>query len=246
VIAALGAAPAAAADLATKAPQAAPPAPSWAGFYLGGSIGGGMAALPVNDRGCFDCVQAGLDFKPGGFVGGVYVGYNWQLSPLFLVGVETDFNWTSFKADETSCFQCVRSSSTFNLSSKLDHFGTVRARFGLTSGNVLAYVTAGAAYARIKASFEQIGCPGCGATAGTVQFSADDESTHWGIAAGAGIEYMPGSNLIFRAEYLYLDVATKSFNVRCVTDCITGATNFQFSSGANAHLARVGLSYKFN
>src|SRR5215475_4081649 len=77
--AALGIAPAVAADLAprtyTKAPVAVAPLPTWAGLYVGAMGGFGKETVgdtPVN-----------------GFFGGGTVGYNWQID-RYVFGIEAD------------------------------------------------------------------------------------------------------------------------------------------------------------
>src|SRR5262245_47356685 len=51
------------------APVAAPYNYSWSGFYIGGHAGGGWTD------------------GESGFVGGGQIGYNWQLSPNWVIGV---------------------------------------------------------------------------------------------------------------------------------------------------------------
>jgi outer membrane immunogenic protein len=231
-----------AADMPAKARPAPLPVavPTWSGFYIGATVGGGVASLPVHDQDCFICTLPSEDFKKGGFVGGGHIGYNWQLGPSFLLGVEADFNWGSFKAKDTTCTgPCFEFSERLSTSSKIDYFGTIRGRAGLISGNALAYVTGGAAYARIKSSFTETGT-----SDGTtfIDSFASDSSTHWGIAVGAGVEYMAGTNWVFRAEYLYLDFVKKNFEI---VEPFDGPTGFRLGKSADMHIARVGLSYKF-
>jgi outer membrane immunogenic protein len=88
----------------------------WTGFYLGGHIGG---AFDVTD-------DEELFGDEAIFVGGGHVGYNWQLSDRFLVGLEGDLDYLD--DDDT------------------EYLGTIRARLGLTRGPMLAYVTGGAAF----------------------------------------------------------------------------------------------------
>jgi outer membrane immunogenic protein len=229
-------------DLPTKArPAPAPVAvPTWSGFYIGGTVGGGIASLPVHDQDCFICTLPSEDFKKAGFVGGGHIGYNWQVGPSFLLGVEADINWGGFKAKDTTCFgTCF--DDRFSTSSKIDYFGTIRGRAGLISGNALAYVTGGAAYARIKSSFTETEN-----SDGSVflESFASDDSTHWGIAAGAGVEYMAGTNWVFRAEYLYLDFLKKNFEIIRL-GLEEGPSGFRLGKSADMHIARIGLSYKF-
>src|SRR5207248_2745394 len=164
VLAATG--PALAADVAMPAYKAAaaPAAYNWSGFYLGVTAGGGMASLAVTDMDFFGPFTNGPALKSGGAVGGVHAGYNWQFTPSFLVGLEGDFNWASFKASDTTCFGSCALNPTFDrfvASSRLDQFSTLRARFGLTSDRTLVYVTAGPAWGHIDASLARLNCPTC-------------------------------------------------------------------------------------
>jgi outer membrane immunogenic protein len=95
-----------AADIAVKAPLPAPaPVYSWTGWYVGGNVGAsfGHATTDFNGApiafaapGLLDTF-AGAGFGlsdtqyPSGFIGGGQIGYNWQYSPLIVVGLEADF-----------------------------------------------------------------------------------------------------------------------------------------------------------
>jgi outer membrane immunogenic protein len=124
---------ASAADLGTQYKAPAAPAWSWTGLYIGGNVGGGVAGLPVNDADCFECLQAGLDFKSAGVVAGLHVGYNWQFDPNFLVGLEADFDWASFSVSDNcgfaACQGPIAGFDQFLTSSKLDYISTLRARW---------------------------------------------------------------------------------------------------------------------
>ncbi|MDU1693728.1 MAG: porin family protein, partial [Bradyrhizobium sp.] len=79
---------ASAADLAarpyTKAPIAAPLAPSWTGFYIFGGGGGGLwnADTTINST-ATGAALIGLNQKQGGegWFGTVGAGYDWQVNP---------------------------------------------------------------------------------------------------------------------------------------------------------------------
>jgi outer membrane immunogenic protein len=137
-LAALGMAPAFAADLAartyTKAPAIAP-LPTWAGFYIGAM--GGYAS---------EDADGGMK---GGFAGGT-AGYNWQMGSLVL-GIETDAAWAD-----------INSSTTFfgvTAESKIRDMGTVRGRVGYAVNQVLFYGTGGFAWADNRIS---VTAPGFG------------------------------------------------------------------------------------
>ena len=117
--------PALSADLPTrKAPPAPMPvaaAFSWTGFYVGGVAGyeqnsnganeTGSDYGQLNNDGSFNCSQCGYDngeriynltaadqhFTAQGFGIGGTAGYNYQVSPMFLIGLETDLSWWNLK-----------------------------------------------------------------------------------------------------------------------------------------------------
>jgi len=235
--------PALAADVAMPAYKAAaaPAAYDWSGFYLGVTAGGGMASLPVTSMDFFVGIGA---MKSAGAVGGVHAGYNWQFTPSFLVGLEGDFNWASFKESDTTCF----GSCALNLigdrsvaSSRLDQFSTLRARFGLTSDRTLVYVTAGPAWGHIDASLGD--CPNC-SNVGLPFAIASDSSFHVGIALGAGVEYALTQNWILRGEYMHLDFSATDTVLKERSGIPVDNGGFRARSTATADLARLGISYK--
>jgi outer membrane immunogenic protein len=135
-LAALGMAPAIAADLPartyTKAPAIAP-LPTWAGFYIGAM--GGYAS------------EDGDNGIKGGFGGGT-VGYNWQ-SGIYVFGIEADAAGADISA--TANFP------GFSAEDKLRALGTVRGRVGFTYQQVLFYGTGGFAWADERASGAGLG-----------------------------------------------------------------------------------------
>jgi outer membrane immunogenic protein len=98
---------------------------SWAGPYLGGTLGYEWGTVSRNPT------------KPSGFVGGVTAGYNWQVSP-WVFGIEGDIQGTG--ADDT--FAPWKFSNPW--------FGTVRGRAGYAFSNVLVYGTAGLAFGELR------------------------------------------------------------------------------------------------
>src|SRR6186713_867469 len=70
---------ASAADLRPAAPPPVmvAPAPSWAGFYIGGHLGGGWG-----------------EDSNSAFIGGGQIGYNFQFAPNWVLGIEADISGT--------------------------------------------------------------------------------------------------------------------------------------------------------
>lgn len=224
---ALGAAPALGADLAVKAKpfvKAPLPAPfSWTGWYLGVNAGYGLgqgygtysgpAAAPASTFETFNAMPA------GGFGGG-QLGYNYQFPGGFLgsfvIGAETDIQGAGISGSRTASLATV--------DSRLNWFGTTRARVGLASGPVLSYVTAGAAYGGIDTGVS------------TATDSVTTSTTKTGWTAGGGVEAALGGNWTAKAEYLYLDLGgtdagspeTGFVNVRNEEQIFRGGLNYRF------------------
>ena len=119
------AAPASAADVPVRQQQQyykAAPAPvfNWTGFYFGGHVGYGWGDTAV-----------GGDVD--GFLGGVQLGYNWQLSRNWVFGVEADISGTDINNA---------------VPVHIDYLGTLRARVGYTWDRTMLYGTGGLAWNR--------------------------------------------------------------------------------------------------
>jgi outer membrane immunogenic protein len=142
--------------------------------------------------------------EPSGIAGGGQVGYNWQ-SGQFVFGAETDIQFSG--ADDT--FAPWKFSNPW--------FGTLRGRAGVSFNNVLLYATLGLAYGDLKGVF----------------FGLDETKTETGWAGGLGAEYGFTPNWSAKVEYLYMDLASRSFS-------ITGTDN-----GLHANMLRFGLNYHF-
>jgi outer membrane immunogenic protein len=142
--------------------------------------------------------------EPSGLMGGGQVGYNWQ-SGQFVFGAETDIQFSG--ADDT--FAPWKFANPW--------FGTLRGRAGVAFNNVLLYATLGLAYGELKGTF----------------LGLDETKTEVGWAGGVGAEYGFSPNWSARVEYLYMDLASRSFS-------ITGTDN-----GLHANMLRLGVNYHF-
>jgi len=142
--------------------------------------------------------------EPSGIAGGGQLGYNWQLGQ-FVFGLETDIQASA--ADDT--FAPYKFSNPW--------FGTLRARIGYAINNVMLYGTGGLAYGELKGEF----------------FGIEEDKTLVGWTAGAGIEYGFTQNWSAKLEYLYMDLASRTYS-------ITGVDN-----GLHSSFLRLGVNYHF-
>ncbi|MBG0807990.1 porin family protein [Methylosinus sp. H3A] len=161
-----------AADLPSRkaSPDFVPPAVAflWTGPYAGVNVGYGFT-----DRSGFD-----------GVLGGGQLGYNVQATPLFVLGLETDFQGTDISE---------RSGGPFSRRRRIEWFGTARGRIGVTPFAVpaLFYGTGGFAYGRAQPSF-----------------GGDGVRTGW--TAGGGVEWAFRPDLSAKIEYLYTDLSDEA------------------------------------
>jgi opacity protein-like surface antigen len=156
-----------AADMAVKAPVAAAPY-DWTGPYLGANIGGSWSNNTAN--------VAGTAWDPGAtaFIGGVQLGYNWQVGHV-LLGVEGTFDGSVFGRPNLPLSTAL---GPVGANAHQDWLSTVAARFGLTWDKWLAYGKVGGGWAEDRAS---LNFPN-----GT---SWTGSSTIGGWVVGGGIEY---------------------------------------------------------
>jgi outer membrane immunogenic protein len=222
--AALGAlaTPAASADLTPYFAAASAPIWGWTGFYVGGNAGGVFSTSNAVTNTGSDADGAGLGaflsagaipgsvtLSRAGFIGGGQAGYNWQIGPEWVWGVEADLAGTTAKSSTTAAFggNTVFVPLSTSYSRELDALGTVRGRVGyLALPSLLLYGTAGLAYAqsRLGTSFA---CAACTPPSGT-QGSTANQLTYnpIGWAAGAGVEWQFTPAWSIKAEYLFVDL----------------------------------------
>ena len=273
ILGALGVTSAAAADLPAKAPiYRAPVAavPGWTGFYIGANAGGGWGNRSVgyaaNDRASdFLFTVAGAppatSFDMFGAIGGLQLGYNWQLDRIWLVGVETDFDLSGIKGATSNNFTFANTDPvSAPVDERLKWFGTVRARLGyLPADNLLAYITGGFAYGRLDRTGSLIDANGliaqilpfgvdCAAGMSAC-FTGASGTTATGWTVGAGFEYRLWEHWSVKAEYLYVDLRGNSvtetatrFNPGITPNPSTLNANY---SRASFNIARLGLNWHF-
>jgi outer membrane immunogenic protein len=142
--------------------------------------------------------------NPSGLSVGLQGGYNWQTGH-FVYGLEGDIQATN--ADDTF--------ANFKFSNPW--FGTMRGRAGVTINNILLFGTLGFALG-----------------GGRVEIPGLSESnTHFGWAAGGGMEVGFAPNWTAKAEYLYVDLSSQSY-------VLTGTGN-----GFQNNILRFGVNYHF-
>jgi outer membrane immunogenic protein len=236
------------------------PSFNWTGFYLGGHAGGAWRA--AQGYGYSDANFHGFD--PHSFpgvgdssaMGGIYGGFNWQISSLWVVGIEADVSFvslgdSSFLVTPPGSQPSVIAPSSATMSMDTDRLASVRGRVGFAADNALFYVTGGVALAQVDYNGRLAFSPLPGLTEAATLSS---KVTVPGWVVGAGFEWAMPSNWTIRAEYLYYALNTaKTLSADFLPKpCVTGdpvdkcdlPAKFAWSD-ANIQVLRVGLGYKF-
>jgi outer membrane immunogenic protein len=252
-----------AATIPVKAlPPVVAPAYNWTGFYVGGNVGYGVGVNTGNGYTSFTDPFLGFNIpaffagggnvlpgtNPSGAIGGGQIGYDWQVSPVWVLGIVTDIQASGIKGSASAAAPpaslcCGASATEFN-SAETNWFGTVRGKVGYAINNLLIYGTGGLAYGKVSASTSLL-CPGCAAA--FLNFGGSTSSTRTGWTAGGGVEYGLTANWTFGVEYLYVDLGTIS-----VTETQTGgapffgAVTWTLKSKFADDMGRFVLNYKFN
>jgi len=217
------------------------------GWYVGGNLGasfgtfktdfnapGGIAAV-LSGPGLVTAsgVASGFDeVYPAGFIGGGQAGFNYQLSPLWVVGAEADFQGADekehgspnfgfsapiFIATNPPVFTGANFGGTaaFNYEAKMEWFGTARLRAGYLFGDgaVFTYVTGGLAYGKVDVAGTSTMSVTSPVPIVTVQpfpsvtqaFDHSNVNTGWVVGTGTeGKLLIPGWT--YKIEGLYMDL----------------------------------------
>ena len=207
-----------AADLRRPLLKALPPPPivSWTGFYIGANAGGSIGVDSTSQVATFSSQLLGANgllsgsnrgALPGAVLGG-QIGVNWQVSPVWVLGLEADWQWSSEKGSMSSCtppagpafFGPGGNGFGYCLATdqKLSNFGTARARAGTVVNDTLWYVTGGAAWGTVKDSYlftgsaSQVVFPGPLQPGPFLPSAGIFSRTKVGWTVGAGVEQRLG------------------------------------------------------
>ena len=215
---------------------------SWTGGYIGVNVGYGwgdfehsvqtktpegkspLPGTPESEIAYRILDQATYNSSPDGFIGGAQLGYNWQFDQL-VVGVEADFQGGNIKGSVSG----GADSYGFNAESKIDWYGTARARLGyVPAERFLVYATGGLAYGHVESYMNYAG------------YESSVSTTKTGYTVGGGAEYAFDNNWSLKAEYLYTDLGEiDNLSAQRVY------TKFSSETEASFQAVRLGLNYRF-
>jgi outer membrane immunogenic protein len=229
-------------------PMPVPPALgfSWTGFYVGfhdglmlGTTAARHAGLPAGSATAANDYSFNQEWNGG--VVGIQAGFNWQLNQ-WLAGFEADIAASNIKGTGRVDGVTLRDGTggsplTFvSANQTINYLATGRLRLGmLATDNLLIFATGGLAYANMKYSGQ------FHLTA--ADYIGSDSVSRSGWTAGAGLEYRFTDAWSVKAEYLYLNLGSRS--LLTTSNTVPGFQS-QFDFTTRGSLVRVGANYKFD
>jgi outer membrane immunogenic protein len=268
------------ADLPVKAPLASMTPPSWTGFYIGGELGYAWSNRPDNwmpndpVSSFFSAAASPLlvpfagqqplaspyNVKRSGLVGGLEAGYNWQVDPRWVAGIEADFNGANFRGWGSS--SSVLSSTTninLNTSETTDWYDTIRGRIGwLATPNLMIFGTGGWAYGQTRQSATftfaspLVGTTGAGAGGFVVTctnnascYSGSSTANNSGWTAGGGVEWMFDRHWSAKIEYQFVDLGSTTVFTPAPKALIGAVSSYNVIFKDQLNVIRVGVNYRF-
>jgi outer membrane immunogenic protein len=235
------------------------PPPTWSGFYFGVNAGGSISRNLFHSNGFFEAPTIPITatpfnetfyHSPAGLIAGGQIGYNFQVGPAFVLGLEADWQYANQK-DFTCTADCGHfNTAFFNLGGagqdikligqqRLHWLATARARAGYATNASLWYVTGGAAWGRVQdtftfeapASIAPVPVP---VPPGTI--GADFSRNRAGWTVGAGVETQLWGGFTAKLEYLYVDLGSFDAGIAPIVNNVSFKEN----------IVRAGLNYKFS
>jgi iron complex outermembrane receptor protein len=231
---------------------------TWAGFYLGGTVGYGWGKSNTDTAfsdiaNTSPLLATSRSNRLDGAIGGAQAGYNWVAGNL-IAGVEADLNYSGQRAGLAStcpgevCNPALVGvvadpsvQAVFEQSQKLEWFTTLRGRLGaVVTPDAIAYVTGGLVVGEVMTAGTVFGFDGDGNPVNTIVSS---HNTKAGWTAGGGLEARLFGNWTGKLEYLYLDLGS----ITTVPTPAPGATVAAvFNSRVTDNVVRLGVNYKFD
>lgn len=217
-----------AADLYTKAPVAPLPPPqfNWTGFYIGGNVGGGWGSFNVTDA------LTGLTFgssNRSAFVGGGQIGYNFQVSPYFVLGIEGFWDGIASN-NNTGTAVFIPGIGIVTASTQGDWVATVAGRIGLTTpglDHLLVYFKGGEGWVQTTD------------TVNTPLGTLSQSRTPMGWMFGGGFEWAFAPNWTARVDYQYIGLDNITITQGFLGVPLT-------TKDDNVQTITVGINYLFN
>jgi outer membrane immunogenic protein len=157
-------------------------------------LGGAWASVTLTDN----LTGASVTGDRSGVTGGGTAGYNWQVTPNLVFGIEGTFDGTSIgKTSNIVTVPILGVPTAIQGSVDTNWIATVAGRMGVTANNILYYFKGGGGWVNDSATL----------TNTMTGASVSASNTRGGGLGGGGIEYSISPNWTLKAEYYWLGLA---------------------------------------
>ncbi len=218
----------------------------WNTSYIGVNVGYAFAdhdgGLVVLDPASIPYATGPLNYSinSGGAFAGLQIGIN-RRSGQFFAGLEADFHGADISGSSKTAFSPPAVFPfTYQASTSVDWFATLRARFGFAADDAILYVTGGWAIGAVDYSATYL------ITQNNAFANLRNSETQSGYVVGAGFERALGSNWTMKFEYQFVNLGSETaegglFFAPGRPSGETVRTHFD----TEFHTVRVGLNYNF-
>ena len=205
---------------------------SWSGPYIGVQLGYNKgkadSQLDINSKSVLSemVIQRRATYKgnakPGGFIGGVFIGYNRLLDNNWLMGIELAGNYLNIKKDAN-----LVDSSGNSVKVNIKQKGEVAlyAKFGKVLGNnnsTLLYGVGGVVGTKLQAKYANI----------------TKKKTIYGWTVGSGLEHKINENWHIRVQYRFSRYEDAKYDF--INNSVKGKVK-----AYKTHSIMAGISYHF-
>jgi outer membrane immunogenic protein len=211
---------------------AASPTYNWTGFYIGAH--GFYGAGDDDEWDDYEDSDSGTDWEYvnyggvhgdhdiDGWMGGVFIGYNYQFPFNLVLGIETDINAGEISGSGRNGPDPLE----FSENTDMSWVGSTRFRLGYAIYRFLPYIAVGVAYGEADMYTKDL--------ATGIEYG--EKNTYFGWTPAVGVEFLIIKNLIARAEFSYYSFGEERSEV---DNGLEVDTRIRFGA------FKLGLSWKF-
>jgi outer membrane immunogenic protein len=192
---------------------------NWSGVFVGAQIGYGWGRNTRENTGGFI-----NSYNSSGLLGGVHLGYNYQINN-FVLGVVADIEAAGISGNDAGVGGAIDGA-------RVNWQGSLRARAGIAFDRALIYATGGLAFGGIN----------YWTNSGGLVDSFNRTRAGWTL--GGGVEYAFTPNWTAHIEYRYTDFGRSSSPNFPGALPVSGAAGYQTKT--TTHTVRLGVSYLFS
>jgi opacity protein-like surface antigen len=202
--------------------------------------------------------------------GGAQLGYNWQWTPSWVLGIEADLggmavnlrpfaHGATYWTDSSGNIKGIGTPVMFDGEGNGGFYGDITGRVGYTWGTWMIYAKGGFAWLNASLNMHEHVLDSYGAMTnagvascvnGWCDFNQNNSNTLTGWTVGGGVEWKVSASWSLKVEYLHFDFT--NFNNNCCNDWYSqqgwGVNNFNNNNNKDLTVdsVKIGFNYFWN